>query len=61
MDNGYDSSDDSGSDSGHEASSVTTSTYAISPGVSSLNEGRVKNTETGGKEAGGRVGVALNP
>ena len=39
VDSGYNSSDDSGSDSGHEASSATTSTYVISPSVSSLNKG----------------------
>lgn len=61
MDSGYDSSDDSGSESGHEASSATTSTCAMSLGVSSSNEGLMKNTETGGKEAGGLVAAALNP
>ena len=61
MDSGYSSSDDSGCDSGHEASSATTSTCAISPGVSSLNKGQMKNTETGGKEAGRLVVAALNP
>ncbi|KAI4192980.1 MAG: hypothetical protein LQ350_008517 [Teloschistes chrysophthalmus] len=61
VDSGHDSSDDSGSESGHEVSSATTSTCAMSPGVSSSNEGQMKNTETGGKEAGGRVAAALNP
>ncbi|KAL9628380.1 MAG: hypothetical protein Q9164_007299, partial [Protoblastenia rupestris] len=61
VDSGHDSSDDSGSESRHEASSATTSTCAISPGVSRSNEGQMKNTETGGKEAGGLVAAALNP
>lgn len=61
MDSGHDSSDDSGSDSGHEASSATTSTCAISPGASSSDEGQIKNTVTGGKEAGSLVAAALNP
>ena len=61
MDSGYDSLDDSGNDSGHEASSATTSTCVISPGVSSLNKGQIKNIITGGKEAGGLIATALNP
>ena len=61
MDSGHDSSDDSGSDRGHEATSATISTCAISPGVSSSNESQMKNTETGGKVAGGLVAAALNP
>ncbi|KAI4201553.1 MAG: hypothetical protein LQ350_003168 [Teloschistes chrysophthalmus] len=61
VDSGHDSSDDSGSDSGHEASSATTSTCAISPGVSSSNEGQMKNTKTGGKETGRLIAAALNP
>ncbi|KAL8809568.1 MAG: hypothetical protein Q9223_007908 [Gallowayella weberi] len=60
VDSGRDSSDATGSDSGHEASSATTSTCVISPGVSISNEGPVKNTVTGGKEAGGLVATALN-
>lgn len=60
MDSGHDSSDDSGSESRHEASSTTTSTCAMSPSVSSPDEGQMKNTETGGKEAGGLVTAALN-
>ncbi|KAL8794593.1 MAG: hypothetical protein Q9182_007609 [Xanthomendoza sp. 2 TL-2023] len=39
VDSGHNSSDDTGSDSGHEASSATTSTCVISPGVSISNEG----------------------
>ncbi|KAI4260742.1 MAG: hypothetical protein LQ352_000134 [Teloschistes flavicans] len=61
VDSGHDYSDDSGSDSGHEASSATTSTCAISPGISSSNEGQMKNTVSGDKEAGGLVAAALNP
>ncbi|KAL8799826.1 MAG: hypothetical protein Q9200_007435 [Gallowayella weberi] len=61
VDSDHGSSDDTGSDSGHEASSATTSTCVISPGVSISNEGPVKNTVTGGKEAGGLVAAALNP
>ncbi|KAL8740110.1 MAG: hypothetical protein Q9190_007154, partial [Brigantiaea leucoxantha] len=61
VDSGHESSDDSGTDSGHEASSATTSTCAISPGVSNSNEGQIKNTVTSGKEAGGLVAAALNP
>ena len=61
MDSGHSSSDDSGSDSGHEASSATTSTCAISPGISSSNKGQTENTETGGKEAGGLVATAVYP
>ena len=54
------SSDDSGSDTGHETSSATTPTYAVSPGVSSPNEGKMKNTVVGGEDAGGPVTAALN-
>ncbi|KAL8635020.1 MAG: hypothetical protein Q9228_007450, partial [Teloschistes exilis] len=61
VDSGHNSSDDSGSESGHEASSATTSTCAMSPGVSSSNEGQMKNTETGGKKAEGLVSAALDP
>ncbi|KAL9580022.1 MAG: hypothetical protein Q9212_004739 [Teloschistes hypoglaucus] len=60
VDSGHDSSDDSGSDSEHEASSATISTCGMSPGVSSSNEGQMKNTETGGKEAEGLFTTALN-
>ncbi|KAI4192966.1 MAG: hypothetical protein LQ350_008522 [Teloschistes chrysophthalmus] len=61
VDSGHDSSDDSGSDSGHEASSATTSTCGMSPGVSSSNEGQMKNTKTGGKETERLIAAALNP
>ncbi|KAI4192512.1 MAG: hypothetical protein LQ350_008634 [Teloschistes chrysophthalmus] len=61
VDSGQNSSDHFGSDSGHEALSATTSTCAISPGVRSSNEGQMKITVTGGKEAGALVTAALNP
>ena len=61
MDSGHNSSDDSGSNNGHEATSATTSTCAISPGVSSLNKSQIKNTKTGGKEAEELAAAALNP
>ncbi|KAL8831579.1 MAG: hypothetical protein Q9191_000788 [Dirinaria sp. TL-2023a] len=57
---GHDSLDDFGSESRHEASSTTTSPRAMSSGVSSSNEGQMKNTVTGDKEAGGLVTAALN-
>lgn len=62
MDSGDDSSssDDFGSDTRHEASSATTSTCAISPGVSSSNKGMIKSTITNSKDTGGFVAAALN-
>lgn len=54
------SSDDSGSNIGHETSSATTPTCAISPGISSSDEDKIKNTVTGGGGAEGPVTVALN-
>ena len=55
-----DSGDDSGNDTRHEAPSATTSTCAISPGVSISIKGMIKNTMTDGKDAGGLVAAALN-
>jgi len=53
VDSGADfSSDDSGSDTRHEASSATTSTCAVLPGVSSSNEGKKKNTVIDRGDAG---------
>ena len=62
MDSGDDSSssDDSGRNIGHGTSSATTPTCAVSPGVSSSNEGKMKNTVIGGESAGGPVVAALN-
>ncbi|KAL9128124.1 MAG: hypothetical protein Q9217_003145 [Psora testacea] len=51
------SSDGSGSDTEYEASSVTTSTFSVSPGFGSSNEGKIKNVMMG---AGGPVTAALN-
>lgn len=61
MDRGDDSSsDDSGIDAGHEVSSATTPTCAGSPGFCSSNEGKIKNSVSGGEDVGGSVAVALN-
>ncbi|KAL8959486.1 MAG: hypothetical protein Q9193_003661, partial [Seirophora villosa] len=62
VDSGDDSSssDDSGSDTGHDASSATTPTCAVSPGVSSINEGRMKHTVVGGEGTGGPIASVLN-
>ena len=62
MDSGEDSSssDDSGSNIGHETSSATTPACAVSPGVSSSDADKIKNTVTGGGGAEAPVAVALN-
>lgn len=64
MDSGDDSSssssDDSGSDTGHDASSATTPTCAVSPGVSSTNDGKIKHSVIGGEGTGGPIASALN-
>ena len=60
MDSGDDSLDDSGSNTGPETSSATTPTCAVSPDVSSLDESKMKNTITDGKDAEGPVIIALN-
>ena len=62
MDSGDDdsSSDDSGSYTRHETSSATTPTCAVSPGVSSSDEGKIKNTIIGGGGAEGSITAPLN-
>lgn len=61
MDSGDDSSslDDSGSNTEYETLSATTPTCAVSPGVSSSNEGKMKNTVIGDGGVGGPVAATL--
>ena len=61
MDSGDDIfSDDSGSSIGYETSSATTSTSAISSGVSSSDKDKIRNTVIGRGGAEGPVTVVSN-
>ena len=61
MDSGDDdsSSDDFGSNTRYETSSATTPTYAVSPGVSSSDEGKIKNIIIGSGGAEGSITAPL--
>ena len=61
MDSGDDSSsDDSCSNTRHQSSYATTPTCAVSPGVGSSDEGKIKNTTTGGGGVEGSVTALLS-